>query len=422
MLAYHQAPPYWAPMRFFVTAPLFALLAGLSLAVYGADMLAHRWHPATLAATHLLALGFLAMTMFGALLQLVSVLLAVQPPRVALVASIAHAALTAGTLALAAGLAIGVPWLLHVAQGLLAAGIAAFVAAVAIALARSEARTPTLRGIAFSMAGLVFTATLGLLLAQILARGLDLPLVKLADIHAGWGLVGWVFALVASVAYQVVPLFQFTPPFPVRMQRALVPGVFAALLAWSAATGIDAPWAAHAASACEGLIALALIVFAGTAFGLQRRRKRRAPDATLEFWAIGAASLAGAGLAFLAAQLWPDWRAQEAYPLLLGSLMLAGFGMSVACGMLYKIAPFLTWLHLQRTAHGQASSHTRGVVPDKAARRHARAHASAVACLVGAIAVPALARPAGMLLAVSAALLAVNLYPLVMAYRAARFA
>ncbi len=422
MLAYHQAPPYWAPMRFFVTAPLFGVLAGLTLAIYGRDMLAQRWDPVTLAVTHLLALGFLTMTMFGALLQLVSVLLAVQPPWVTRVAAFTHAALTAGTLALAAGLAHDLPWLLHAAQALLAGAIAAFVTSIAIALTRSAARSPTLRGIALSLDALVFTAILGLLLAHALARGLELPVVKLTGMHAGWGLAGWVFALVASVAYQVVPMFQFTPPFPARLQRTLVPGVFAALLAWTIAGSIDSPWAEHLASACELLAALALIAFAATTFGLQRRRRRRAPDATLEFWALGAASLAGAGLASLAAQVWQEWREHAAYPLLLGTLMLAGFGMSVVCGMLYKIAPFLTWLHLQRTTQGRASSYARGVVPDKSARRHARVHAVAIALLVAALVVPVLARPAGVLLAVSAALLAANLYPLVKAYRAGQSA
>jgi hypothetical protein len=408
-------------MRFFVTAPLFAVLAGLALLVYGPDALAHRWEPVTLALAHLLALGFLAMSMFGALLQLVCVLLAVQPPWLALVAALAHGTLTAGTLALAAGLAFGVPWLLHVAQALLASGVAAFIASVALALARSQARTPTLRGIAFSLIGLALTAALGLLLVQTLARGLAVPLIAFTGFHAAWGLIGWTFALVASVAYQVVPLFQFTPPFPVPMQRTLVPGVFAALLAWTVAGSIDSPWAAHLAGACELLAALALIAFAATTFGLQRRRRRRAPDATLEFWALGAASLAGSSLAFLTAQVWPTWREHAAYPLLLGTLMLAGFGMSVVCGMLYKIAPFLTWLHLQRSAPGRAASHTRGVVPDKAARRHARVHAVAIALLVAALAIPVLVRPAGVLLAFSAALLAANLYPLVIAYRASRF-
>jgi hypothetical protein len=419
VLAYHQAPPYWAAMRFFVTAPLFAVLAGLSVALYGSDALANRWHPVSVALAHMLALGFLAMAMFGALLQLVCVLLAVQPPRVALVASVAHAALTAGTLALAAGLAYGVPWLMHSAQGLLAAGVGTFVVAIAIALARGGMRTPTLRGIALALIGLAFTVMLGLVLTQALAGGLDVQVSSLTAIHAGWGLVGWTFALVASVAYQVVPLFQFTPAFPAWMQRALVPGVFAALLAWSIAGCIDAPWAAHAASACEALIALGLIVFAATTFALQRRRRRRAPDATLEFWALGAASLAGSGLAFLAAQVWQEWREHAAYPLLLGTLMLAGFSMSVVYGMLYKIAPFLTWLHLQRTAQARASSHARGAVPYQSARRHARVHAVALAFIVAAIAMPGLARPAGLLFSLSAALFAANLYPLIVAYRAA---
>ena len=52
MLAFQNAPPFAAPLRFFLTAPLFSLAAGLLLLAAGPDLLASRWTPGLLAATH----------------------------------------------------------------------------------------------------------------------------------------------------------------------------------------------------------------------------------------------------------------------------------------------------------------------------------------------------------------------------------
>ena len=53
MLSFENAPPFSAPLRFFLTAPLFAVLAGLLLVIEGPVVFASRWTPGALAATHL---------------------------------------------------------------------------------------------------------------------------------------------------------------------------------------------------------------------------------------------------------------------------------------------------------------------------------------------------------------------------------
>ena len=66
-LSLDQAPPFSVPLRFFVTAPLFAIAAALVLLWYGPAALDSRWTPAVLAITHLMTLGFVVMVMSGAL-------------------------------------------------------------------------------------------------------------------------------------------------------------------------------------------------------------------------------------------------------------------------------------------------------------------------------------------------------------------
>ena len=53
-LSLDQAPPFHIPARFFLTAPLFVLLAGLLLLWEGPSLLASRWLPLALAMTHLI--------------------------------------------------------------------------------------------------------------------------------------------------------------------------------------------------------------------------------------------------------------------------------------------------------------------------------------------------------------------------------
>ena len=45
LLSFEQAPPFAAPFRFFLTAPLFPLLAGVLLLVGGGETLVSRWAP-----------------------------------------------------------------------------------------------------------------------------------------------------------------------------------------------------------------------------------------------------------------------------------------------------------------------------------------------------------------------------------------
>ena len=72
-LAYEDTPPLSAPLRFFLTAPVFGLIAGLVL-LFDGQLLASRWTPGALAVVHLFAAGFMLHVMLGALLQILPVL------------------------------------------------------------------------------------------------------------------------------------------------------------------------------------------------------------------------------------------------------------------------------------------------------------------------------------------------------------
>jgi hypothetical protein len=96
-LSLEQAPPFNVPLRFFLTAPWFLVLAALTdCCGKGPDIFASRWLPAALALTHLLTLGFMAQVMLGALLQMLPVVVGVVVPRPRLTAALIHIPLTLG--------------------------------------------------------------------------------------------------------------------------------------------------------------------------------------------------------------------------------------------------------------------------------------------------------------------------------------
>jgi hypothetical protein len=405
-LSFEQAPPFSLPLRFFLTAPLF-LLAAAGLLVLSPEPLALRWTPQALALTHALTLGFLAMVMLGALMQMLPVVAGSPLPAPRLVAWLSHVSLALGTVALMVGFLTAEPAAYGIGIVLLGGGFAVFLAAAAISLVRAVAGV-TVNGIRLAVMSLAVTVLLGLALALLRAGWWAPPAVEPAiAAHVSFGLLGWVLLLVIGVAWQVVPMFQLTPPYPPRLSRWLGGVVFALLLLHAAAP----LWSASPARVADAGLAGGILLFAVATLRLQGRRRRKLPDVTLDYWRLGMASLIACVAAWLAAQFLPAWADSDAYPLLLGVLFIGGFAVSVVNGMLYKIVPFMAWFHLQSQLQAKAGTipTMRDMIAERWTRWQFRLHLAACALLAVATRWPQLAMAAGILLALSALLLGFNL-------------
>ncbi|HQT32249.1 MAG TPA: hypothetical protein PLE48_12725 [Thiobacillus sp.] len=409
-LSFEQAPPFALPLRFFLTAPLF-LLAAAGLIAFSPETLASRWTPQALALTHALTLGFLSMTMLGALLQLLPVVAGTPLRAPRRVAWLSHIALTAGSLALMTGFLTAAPVAFGVGIVLLGSGLAVFLAAAAISLMRAVT-SATVNGMRLAAISLGITLLLGVALALQRTGGRALPAVDaMLAAHVSFGLLGWVLLLVIGVAYQVVPMFQITPPYPPRLSRWLIGTAFVLLLLRAAVPLLPEP-ARTAATLLTGIgLAAMILTFALVTLRLQSRRRRKLPDVTLDFWRVGMLSLIACVAVWLTAQFSPAWADSNRYPLLLGVLFIGGFAVSVVSGMLYKIVPFLAWFHLQAQLQARAGSipTMRDMIAGRWARMQYRLHLAACALLVAATGWPQQAWLAGGVLALSALLLEWNL-------------
>jgi len=408
LMSFESAPPYAAPLRFFLTAPLFAVLAGLLIAFEGPDIFVSRWMPAALAVTHLLTLGFMLQMMFGALIQILPVVAGANLPRPLLVATIVHAGLSIGALLLVAGFYFGVPILLSGAAGLLALTVIVFLAAVLRALIGVPSTSPTIRGLKLAMFALAVVVSLGVVMAQALAHGWALPLPMLTDLHAGWGLGGWAGVLLAAIAYVVVPMFQLTPGYPAQPSWWYPVAMLALLLLWSGAVLADLPGLVRFSQA---LAALAGLAFVGLTLRLQGKRRRARADVTYRYWQLGLVSSVFALFMLLTVAIWPAAAELQGWTVIFGILLIPGGFLAFIIGMLYKIVPFLTWLHLQNLGQAKVPApNMNNLLPTVNMERQMKAYAVAVVLLLAAALQPEwLSRLAGIAFSVACGWLWLNL-------------
>jgi hypothetical protein len=415
LLSFDKAPPFAAPLRFFLSGPLFIVAAGVLLALGGNEALASRWLPSLLAIVHLLTVGFMLQVMLGALIQVMPVVAGANLADPLAVARPVHLGLNLGAALLAWGLYTSEPLQLQISALILLSTAGFFLWHAGRALYAVPTTSPTIRGLKLSLFGLAGALILGGLLVGALARGWALPAAPLADLHAAWGLGAWGGILLAAVAFVVVPMFQLTPGYPARPSWWLPPLALAACLLWALALWLDSPWLLAFARLALFLPAL---LFAAYTLHLQRQRRRARPDATYRYWQLALTCTIFAVFLASTAGFWPALAERQESALLVGILLLPGAFVAFIAGMLYKIVPFLAWFHLQNIGRGKTTVPPMNrLLADDEMQRQFHVHALAVGLLLVAVFLPAFVLTAGAVLALSGAWLGVNLTRAVLAFR-----
>lgn len=421
-LSFKSSPPLAVPLRLLLTAPVFVLLAALLLLWAGPTALSSRWTPAALALTHLFTIGALAMTMAGALMQILPVATGTTMLAPRATSLLVHASLGLGTLALAAGFLWRAPALFLLAAILLSTGLGWLVAACLGGLWQHRAKATKgsreiLIAIRLAMIALLITASLGLILAGSLAWSMPAPR-HLTGLHGTWGLLGWVGLLITGIAYQVIPMFQVTELYPKPVTRWLTLAVFALLVAYTASVTGKAGIAPEAGKLLTVLLLTAYTIFAAATFYLLWTRKRPKADTTTLFWRTAMLSLAACG---------PTWLWQTAYgvdlSVALGMLFIVGFAWSAVNGMLYKILPFLLWYHAQKDLQIALPvvPKVKQIIPDHIAMRQYWAHLVALTLLLAASLRPNLtSHAAALALGISSVWLGINMLGALRLFREAQ--
>jgi len=389
-LSLQDAPPIEIPVSFFLTAPLFLAVAGALVLFGGAEVLANRWMPLTLAITHLGTLGFISMVMLGALYQMIAVVVGSPVPWLRSAHAV-HALFTLGAAGFCWGMAKMNSAIVFVAILMLTFAVGLFIVPVGIALFNAQSRNETTFGIRSALAFFFLAAAAGIWMAHGFS-GMGFPGSRIlwSQAHLCIALIGWVGGLIVAVSWQVLPMFYLAPHAPSPLKWTVQILVTVGAIGPAILLGIDyfdllgenPPLLTPvAAAAVPGIFAVWLLHPLVSAWSLSKRRRKRV-DGSLLFWQAGLAMAPLTALAALA-----SWSLEALYwDVLFGWLALWGWAGMIIHGMLTRIAPFLVWLHRFAPLVGKINvPSVKKLHPDSLTRRNFALHLGSLLLGIAAI-------------------------------------
>lgn len=407
VLASRHAPSFALIQAHFVAGLLGACLFGAGLAWASPALEGHFFQGHLLGLVHLAVLGWLLPIAVGAMHQLVPVVFEV-PVRSERLAWIAFALYLVG----AAGLIAGI-WTCSTgpafaaAAALLAAAIGLYAVNLLLTLARTKTRSLTGAFVVAALLWLIFAASLGLALAiHLHAPWLATNHLQLLRVHAHAAGVGFFALLIMGVAFRLLEMFLLAYGAPERAGWAAFGCTNAGLAlftlgSWRMAEGIAAAGALA--------IGVGIACFLAQVRAIHARRTKRRGDTAWHLTFASFAHLAVVGaLGIVLVVLDEGEPLRGRLILAYGVLAIPGFVGSVVVGQLYKILPFLVWLHRFAPHVGLKKVPSAAEILPEAPRRAQGALMQAgLAILAAGVVLPsAPVRAAGALLFAASALLA----------------
>jgi len=337
-LSTDQAPPISAPLRFFITAPLFGILAGILMLLSDTSSLMSRYSIDSIIVTHTITIGFFSFVMFGALTQMLPVLAGAKIYKVKIVTQIAHILMSFGLILMIVGLVENSSLYLTLSFISLGSGFTLMIVFISLAITNIKNITATVRAMATSLffAFSILIMGLFLLYSYITESHSEFHFV-VANIHSVMAIFGFAGILIIGVSFQVLPMFYVAPHFKNFCKNYVVYLISLGLFLWL----ILNIFAEEYALIGKFLVALFFLAFATTVWKKLNERKRPIVDVTIWYWRASSIFLS------LGTFLWIfDEFFKYEYIVMVAILIGGGFIFSIIIGMLYKIVPFLVWFHL----------------------------------------------------------------------------
>lgn len=333
-LSLDQAPPISVPFRFFITAPIFAIIIGLLILTNDSSLLVNRYSNITIAIVHIFTLGVLSMIIVGAMQQMMPVLAGAVIKKPLLFANVVHIGLTLGTIFFMLYFIYSVKVFMMIATLFLGIAFVTFFLVSIKLLFNVKFLTSTVIAMrVFAIAG-SFAILIGLYLAgSHIGDNIGATHYSFVSLHILFGMFGFALILIMGISFQVIPMFYVAKNFPKVVQNKFPMLILALIFVYAIFefTSLDV-------TIINVLLGFIAILFAY--FGTVSLNNRRRPvfDVTLLYWKLSLYTL------IVSMLVWIFLPGEKSY--LLGILFGLGFLYSLLQGMTYKIIPFLCWFHL----------------------------------------------------------------------------
>jgi hypothetical protein len=353
-LSFKSMPPLFIPLRFFLTAPWFGIFASLLFLVNYQSILTSRWTVEILAFTHLLTIGFILMSMIGALYQFIPVISGFSIVKSKIIAPIIHIFLILGNVFLVIGFLFFQVLFFQLAFITLLLALGIFVISLSHSLKSLVNKTIIIFVLKLADFALFITIALGLLMLFAYAfTSMDIPFRLYTNMHMFWGGLAWIILLIMAVSSQIIPMFYVTPIFSVKYLKILSISFVISMLLLSIIEFIAIFTGGGYYSqngfvhvVVEVTLSLCILFFSLYTLWIINQRKRKVKDVTINFWRLSLA-MPVIAISLYWINLIAPFIQNTKFELLMGILFVFGFAISSIIGMMQKIVPFIIFMHLQ---------------------------------------------------------------------------
>jgi len=355
-LSTKNAPSPNVILPYFSFGALSFLVASIVLFIAAPDLTQHYLSPRLLTLTHLLILGWITMIIFGALYQLIPVVMEVKlySEKLAVVSFFLFAG---GLITLSAsfwtfnfGRSIG----LEVGGYLTVTAVILFAINTILSAAKTERKTIENAFIITAVIWLLLTVTLGILIVLNFAfhfiSGSHLELLKL---HAHIGFIGWFLMLVVGVASKLMPMFLIVHKLSVKLLSYAYFLINGGLILLSVGYYyFPEKWFMLLSALPILLGVIAFLRFNYVAFSKRIRKKL---DVGMKLSATAFILLAISLVMGFAILIGPNFLGamQTRFEIAYGILIVLGFLTALVLGQTYKTLPFIIWLQKYQSKVGK---------------------------------------------------------------------
>lgn len=337
------APPFKIVLKYFIAAIASYLLANVLLLFNYDTFQGHHFQPKLLSITHIATLGWITMIIFGALFQLIPVVLQVKLFSEVL-AEIQFWIYLFGVIALTYSFwffTIDLP--LTLGASLINLAVIIFLINVIVTLTRVKEWNITATYLTAALFYLLVTAAAGLLLAI----NLGFPYIEgnhlvYISYHVNIAVVGWVAMVIMGVTFKLIPMFTLSHNFSKRSGKWAFVLINAGLIGFL--YELHAPDLKILYFLSAFLTAFGIFFFLYQVYLIFKERIRKKLDAALKY-SVTSFIFFGISTIFSLLFLFIDYTTINNISLAYGYVIFFGFISMLIIGQMYKILPFLTWYH-----------------------------------------------------------------------------
>lgn len=352
-LASSNAPTPWLIIPHFIFGGISLLVVTVLITFLPDALTQHYFNPHLLAITHLLVLGWISMIIFGALYQLIPVIMETKLFNEKL-AFLSFFLFALGTILLV--ISFWNFWLaetIYIAASSIILAVLFFVINVSFTANASTKKSIEKRFILTSTIWLLFTVIIGTLLAINLTHTfIPVSHLQLLTIHAHSGFVGWFILLIIGVSSRLLPMFMVSHNLTVsKLAKAyylINLGLIAAIISlyFSITYGVFVSGAA---------VVVGLFFYLSFLLEAYKKRIKKGLDIGMKQTAASFIIMVIPIVLIQLIALSSNWFDNVNTPsvIIYGSTLLFGFVSSLILGQTYKTLPFIIWLKVYKDKIGK---------------------------------------------------------------------